>query len=256
MFVLISPAKTLNEEAENRDLPHSMPVFTKESAEIASYMKTLKPADLKALMGISDKLADLNQERFEKWQENFDVSVVKQSVLTFQGDVYQGLNAGTLSEDSLDFAQKHLRILSGLYGILRPMDKMQPYRLEMGTKMPFNGFKNLYDFWGSKITDYINEEQEKLGSSAPLVNLASNEYFKVVKPKQLNMEVITPVFKDFKTDKYKVISFFAKKARGLMARYIIENQITEVEKIKLFDVDGYSYNDNLSKGNEWVFTRG
>ena len=205
-------------------------------------------------MGISEKLGDLNFGRFLNWQPEFTSDNAKQAVLAFKGDVYTGLDAEKLSEKELVWSQDHLRILSGLYGLLRPLDLMQPYRLEMGTKLPNKKGKNLYDFWGNKITDGLNQVLVETGSQV-LVNLASNEYFKSVNRSNLNADVITPVFKDWKNGQYKIISFYAKKARGLMSRYIIKNKITDPEKLKQFDVAGYTYNAAMSSAREWIFTR-
>jgi cytoplasmic iron level regulating protein YaaA (DUF328/UPF0246 family) len=205
-------------------------------------------------MGISDKLGVLNYDRYQEWSTPFTEDNAKQAVLAFNGDVYTGLDANSFKADEFKFAQKHLRILSGLYGLLKPLDLMQPYRLEMGTKFANQRGKDLYQFWGETITEALNKQLKSVKSDV-LVNLASNEYFKSVKPKLLNAEVITPVFKDWKGDKYKIISFYAKKARGLMAAYIIKNKLTDVEAIKGFDYEGYCFNEGMSSAKEWVFTR-
>ena len=205
-------------------------------------------------MGLSDKLGALNYERYQAWQRPFSPENAKQALLAFKGDVYQGLDAESMDAEDLAWAQNNLRILSGLYGLLRPLDLMQPYRLEMGTKFANQRGGDLYAFWGDLITRKINQHLE--GSKEPvLLNLASNEYFKSVHPEKINAPIITPVFMDKKDDKYKIISFFAKKARGLMSAYIIKNRITDVERIKDFDSAGYSYNPAMSEGNKWVFTR-
>jgi hypothetical protein len=205
-------------------------------------------------MGISDKLAGLNAARFGEWATPFTQENARQAILAFNGDVYTGLDAKSFSEKDFAFAQQHMRILSGLYGLLKPLDLMQAYRLEMGKKLDNDRGSNLYQFWGDIITEHLNAAIEAQGDNV-LINLASNEYFKSVKKKSLKAEVITPAFKDWKNGQYKMISFFAKKARGLMARYIIENQITDVEQLKGFDVAGYQYSTELSKANDWVFTR-
>ena len=254
MLVVISPAKTLDYETPATISRHSLPDFLDDSAELIAELRQLSPPEVSDLMGISDKLGDLNFGRYLNWQPKFTPENAKQSVLAFKGDVYTGLDAESLSAGQLNWAQNHLRILSGLYGLLRPLDLMQPYRLEMGTKLVNKRGSNLYEFWGEKITEGLNQEL-KAENAQVLINLASNEYFKSVKPKKLNAEVITPVFKDWKNDKYKIISFFAKKARGLMSRYIIENEIEDPEKLKEFDVAGYSYNPAMSSAREWVFTR-
>jgi len=205
-------------------------------------------------MGVSDAIAMLNHERFMNWDPQFSLQNAKQAVLAFKGDVYTGLNADSLDSGALSFAQRHMRILSGLYGLLRPLDLMQPYRLEMGLKFANRGGKNLYEFWGAEITRVLNEDLKKTASPV-LINLASNEYFKAVKPKLLDAEIITPAFKDLKNGQYKMISFYAKKARGLMARYIIDNQLNEPEALKAFDSEGYFYCPKQSTARDWVFLR-
>ena len=254
MLLVVSPAKTLDYDTPAVTRTCSQPDFLDRSQELIEALRQLSPADIGSLMSISDKLAQLNAARFEAWQTPFTQQNAKQAVLAFKGDVYTGLDAETLTEKQLAFAQTHLRILSGLYGLLRPLDLMQAYRLEMGRKFANPRGKDLYHFWGNLITEKLNEE---LGSekNPVLVNLASNEYFKAVKPKLLKARLVTPVFKDRKGDKYKIISFYAKKARGLMCRYVIDNSITEVERLKDFDYEGYSYNEAMSSESEWVFTR-
>ena len=254
MLVVISPAKTLDYETPTTIETHSMPDYLIDSAALIEQLRQLSPPEVSELMGISEKLGDLNFGRFLNWQPGFTSDNAKQAVLAFKGDVYTGLDAETLSENKLVWSQDHVRILSGLYGLLRPLDLMQPYRLEMGTKLPNKKGKNLYDFWGDKITDGLNQVLNET-SSQVLVNLASNEYFKSVNRSNLNVEVITPIFKDWKSGQYKIISFYAKKARGLMSRYIIENKMTDPEKLKQFDVAGYTYNAAMSSAREWMFTR-
>jgi len=254
MLVVISPAKTLDYETPASTTSFSIPDYLDESAELIDGLRQLSPPEVSELMGISAKLGDLNFGRYLNWQREFTQENAKQSVLAFKGDVYTGLDAENLSEEQLQWAQGHLRILSGLYGLLRPLDLMQAYRLEMGTKFSNTRGKNLYEFWGNKITEGLNRELKKENSQI-LINLASNEYFKSVKPSNLNAEIITPVFKDWKNNKYKIISFYAKKARGFMSRYIIEHKIEDPEKIKQFDVVGYVYNPAMSSAREWVFTR-
>lgn len=254
MLMVISPAKTLDFETAATTSEYSIPDFLDDSALLIEQLRTLSPPQVSELMGISDKLGDLNFGRYLNWQRNFTPDNAKPALLAFKGDVYTGLDAEGLSKADLKWAQQHLRILSGLYGLLRPLDLMQPYRLEMGTKLANGRGKNLYDFWGNKITDTLNQLQAK--ETLPiLINLASNEYFKSVQEKKLEAEIITPVFKDWKGDKYKIISFYAKKARGLMAAYIIRNRIDDVEQIKGFDSEGYVYNPAMSSASEWVFTR-
>ncbi len=254
MIVVISPAKTLDFENPAVTETFSQPDFLAKSTKLIDQLRQLDPAKVSALMNISDKLGSLNFGRFQDWQTPFTQANAKQAVLAFKGDVYTGLDADTLSEADLQYAQQHLRILSGLYGLLRPLDLIQPYRLEMGTPFANNDGKNLYEFWGSSITDAMNDVLATEDSPI-LVNLASNEYFKSLQPQAVKAKIITPVFKDFKGDKYKIISFFAKKARGLMTRYIIENRIEQADQIKAFDVDGYQYAESMSNDKEWVFIR-
>lgn len=254
MLLVLSPAKNLDYETPAKTKQKSTPDFMDDAQQLIDQLRELAPHEVSALMGISDKLGVLNYDRFQSWSPPFTPDNAKQAVLAFNGDVYTGLAPESFKADDFKFAQKHLRILSGLYGLLRPLDLMQPYRLEMGTKFANHRGKDLYQFWGEKITEALNQQLKSLKSET-LINLASNEYFKSVKPKQLNAEVITPVFKDWKGDKYKIISFFAKKARGLMAAYIIENRITDAEAIKGFDGEGYAYNADMSTAKEWVFTR-
>lgn len=254
MLLVVSPAKTLDYDTPAVTQTFSQPDFLADSRRLIDELRELSPDQIGRLMSISDKLAQLNAARFEAWSQPFNMDNAKQAVLAFKGDVYTGLDAETLSEKQLRFAQKHLRILSGLYGLLRPLDLMQAYRLEMGTKFANQRGKDLYTFWGTLITDKLDEEMAAQKSDI-LVNLASNEYFKSVKTNSLNAKIITPIFKDKKGDKYKIISFYAKKARGLMCRYVIDNNITQVEKLKGFDVEGYSYNQAMSSDTDWVFTR-
>lgn len=253
MLIVISPAKKLDfspVSAANA----SQPQLLDHAAELLEDLKQLSPQDVSGLMGLSDSLGALNYERFQAWQKPFTEDNAKPAVLAFKGDVYQGLDADRMTDGQLAWAQDHLRILSGLYGLLRPMDLMQPYRLEMGTKFATQRGKDLYAFWGSIITDEINGLLAA-STSPVLVNLASNEYFKSVQHKAINGRIITPVFMDKKDDKYKIISFYAKKARGLMSAYIIKNKISDVEGIKDFDSDGYCYNAAMSDCDSWVFTR-
>lgn len=254
MLMLISPAKTLDFETAAITKQSSTPDFLDQSQQLITELRELSPADLSNLMGISDKLALLNFDRYAAWHTPFDGSNAKQALLAFKGDVYTGLDAETFNSKDFKFAQKHLRILSGLYGLLRPLDLIQPYRLEMGTKFANSQGNNLYSFWDDAITSAINT-QLKNSKSTALLNLASNEYYKSVQPASVNAKIITPVFKDLKNGKYKIISFYAKKARGLMAAYVIKNQITDVVKVKKFKSEGYSYNAKLSSDRDWVFTR-
>ncbi len=254
MLLVISPAKNLDYETPAKTKQHTAPDFLEQSQLLIEQLRALAPQDISQLMSISDKLGVLNYDRFQQWSTPFTADNAKQAVLAFNGDVYTGLNAESFKADDFTFAQKHLRILSGLYGLLRPLDLMQAYRLEMGTKFENNRGKNLYEFWGNLITEALNKQLKTLSSDV-LVNLASNEYFKSVKAKSLNATIITPVFKDWKGDKYKIISFYAKKARGLMCAYAIHNRLTDAQDLKRFDLEGYEYDDALSSGSEWVFTR-
>lgn len=254
MLIVISPAKTLDFESPPATDTYTQPDFLKESKKLVRELQQLTPEDISKLMGISPKLGELNFQRYMNWKTPFKPGNARQAVLAFKGDVYTGLDAQRFSRRDFDFAQKHLRILSGLYGVLRPLDLMQPYRLEMGTRLPNPRGDTLYDFWGGRITEALNEQLAAI-KSRTLINLASNEYFKAVQPGALRAEVITPVFKDLKGGKYKVVSFYAKKARGLMSAYIIVNRLRKPDDIKGFDWEGYSYNDDLSTAREWVFTR-
>ena len=284
MLILISPAKTLDFETPaldssfksgnpRTDKPHndnglsrktalqcfSQPDFISDTEALVERLKTLSAPEISSLMKISDKLGELNASRYRTWQPNFDTTNAKQALLAFQGDVYRGMNVDSFELQDFDFAQEHLRILSGLYGILRPLDLIQPYRLEMGTKLAHSKLRELsantlYEFWADKLTQTINRQLEKLENNT-VVNLASNEYFKAIKPKLLTANVITPIFKDWKNGKYKIISIYAKKARGMMTAYIIKNRLDRPEDLKNFSQAGYSFNAELSDNNNLVFTR-
>ncbi|MCW9025440.1 MAG: peroxide stress protein YaaA [Gammaproteobacteria bacterium] len=254
MLLVISPAKTLDYETPPKTKIRTLPDYLDDSQELINRARKYSVLDIAEIMQVSQKIAELNFDRFAKWKTPFTPENAKQAVLAFKGDVYTGLDAETFNANDFKFAQKHLRILSGLYGLLRPLDLMQPYRLEMGRKIETDRGKNLYEFWGETITDGLNKQLKKIKSDY-LVNLASNEYFKSVKPKLLNAEIITPAFKDYKNGEYKILGVYAKKARGLLSRYIIQNQLTDPEAIKDFAEDGYRFNKSLTKGNTWVFTR-
>ena len=254
MLTVISPAKKLDFTSAVSSAAHTQPALLKYSQELLEGLKKLSPQDVCRLMGLSDKLGALNYERFQEWSAPFNEDNARQAVLAFKGDVYQGLGADSMSEAELQWAQDHLRILSGLYGILRPLDLMQAYRLEMGTKFATQRGSDLYSFWDGIITAELNDLLK--GSDAVLLNLASNEYFKAIKQKNIHARIVTPIFMDYKTDKYKIISFFAKKARGLMSAFIINNKITCVDEIKAFNSSGYAFNQAMSEGDKWVFTRG
>jgi len=256
MQIVISPAKTLDFETPPHTQTVSEAQFLDQSQKLIKNLSKKSVQDIAELMKLSDKLAALNVARFGSWQTPFAIDNAKQAVLAFKGDVYTGLDAPSLNEDDLAFAQQHLRILSGLYGLLKPLDLIQPYRLEMGTKLKVGAKENLYKFWGTRLTDQINQNTaQNLEQEACLINLASNEYFKAVQPKTLNARLITPIFKDQKNGQYKIISFFAKKARGLMVRYIIDKRITNSEQLKDFDYAGYYYSCEQSTANDWVFLR-
>jgi cytoplasmic iron level regulating protein YaaA (DUF328/UPF0246 family) len=254
MLVVVSPAKNLDYETAPITHVHSQPELLTEAEKLIKVCKKLTPADLSSLMHISDKLAGLNVARFSSWSKPFTTDNAKQAVLAFNGDVYSGLDASSFSEADFDYAQSNLRILSGLYGLLKPLDLMQPYRLEMGTKLSNARGNNLYEFWGDRITAKLNTVLSEQADPI-LVNLASNEYFKSVKKKQLKGQLIEPVFKDQKNGQYKVISFFAKKARGLMTRFIIQNKVTTVAELIKFDGGGYQYHVAFSTPHQPVFTR-
>lgn len=254
MLIVISPAKTLDYDTPPTLAEHTTPDFLRQSEILVKELRKLSPPQISELMSISDKLANLNFGRYLEWSKSVKPDNAKQAVLAFKGDVYTGLEAESLSKRDLKWAQDHLRILSGLYGVLRPLDLMRPYRLEMGTRLTNPRGKDLYEFWGSRITDELNRLFEK-DKHPVLINLASNEYFKSVQTDKLNAELITPVFKDLKSGKYKIVSFFAKKARGMMTGYIIRNRLKDPEAIKQFDDGGYKYNAAMSSASEWVFVR-
>ena len=254
MLLVVSPAKKLDFESPLATTQKSQASLLEHSEVLIERCVKLSPSQIASLMKLSDKLAGLNAARFGEWSQPFTVENSRQAVLAFNGDVYNGLDAASFSDEDFDFAQQHFRILSGLYGLLRPLDLMQAYRLEMGTKLDNVRGSNLYQFWGDIITNELNKALAEQGDNV-LINLASNEYFKAVKKKLLNATIITPQFKDWKNGQYKMISFFAKKARGLMARYIIQNQLTDVEQLKDFGLAGYQYNSDLTQGNDLVFTR-
>lgn len=254
MLIVISPAKTLDYDTPAKTKVHTTPDYLDQSQLLIDRLRELSALDISELMHVSTKIAELNFDRYEAWSTPFTPENSKQAVLAFKGDVYTGLDAETFNSQDFKFAQQHLRMLSGLYGLLRPLDLMEPYRLEMGTKLSNLRGKNLYEFWGNEITEGLNAQLKKIKSEY-LINLASNEYFKSVKPKQLEGEIITPAFKEYKGGDYKMIGVYAKKARGTLSRFIIKNQLTNPEDIKDFNEDGYTFNKKLSKDNTWVFTR-
>lgn len=252
MLTVISPAKTLDFESPAATTKASQPAFTRQTRELVSIMRSKTAKDLRTLMGISPKLAELNVERYQNFKVRSQQG--KQAVLAFKGDVYLGLDVDGYTERDFTFAQKNLRILSGLYGVLKPLDLIQPYRLEMGTKLSNDKGVNLYDYWGHLIGDSIAKELSEHRNKS-LINLASNEYFKAVKTDRLNGKVITPVFKDYSNGSYKILSFFAKKARGSMASFIVQNRINKPDDLKEFNGDGYVFNQSFSSEEQWVFTR-
>ena len=253
MLMVISPAKTLDFETDCGHNKFTENEFLDDAQLLINEIQKLSSKQLGSLMKLSDKLANLNRDRYQSWSLPFNEENAKQALFAFQGDVYQGLDAQSLTKTQVNFAQKHLLILSGLYGILRPLDLMQAYRLEMGTKFKNKRGKDLYEFWGNKLEENINQRLKKKDSV--LVNLASQEYFKAINPKKLNTPIITPVFKNKKNGEYKMIALFAKKARGMMVRYAIDNKITDVEDLKGFDYEGYKFSKKLSSEQELVFTR-
>ena len=252
MKIVISPAKSLNFESKAPTQEFSQPIFLKEADRLNKILRKKSARSLSKLMSVSPVLGQLNYERNQSWETPFDLDNAKQAVYAFTGEVYRGLDANSLPLEDLNFLQEHLRILSGQYGILKPLDLMQPYRLEMGTKLKVGVKPNLYKFWGDQITKTLNSELEE---GELFVNLASNEYFKVLQAKDLKVPVITPVFKDYKNGEYKIIMTFAKLARGLMVRYLVDHKVTTLDGIKGFNYSGYGFDENLSTDTELVFTR-
>jgi hypothetical protein len=254
MLIVLSPAKSLDYKTPIKVKTPTLPEFVSESAKLIADLKKLAPQDLSKLMGLSDQLAALNVGRYRDWSKKFTEANSKPAIYAFDGDVYDGFDVKTLDARTVAFAQEHIRILSGLYGALKPLDLMQPYRLEMGTAFKNQRGKDLYAFWGSRVTDSLKKVLEKDKKPA-LLNLASEEYFKVLQPKDLGCPVISPVFQDGKDGKYKIISFYAKRARGLMARYVVENRISDPANLKCFNLDGYRYYAAESKPDKPVFRR-
>ncbi len=254
MLLVISPAKKLDTESEPVTKKYTQPQLLEHSKELVDILKKKTIEDLIKLLNISYGLAELNLERYQKWNPPFSLDNAKQAILIFNGDVYDGLDAKTFTEDDFDFAQKHLRILSGLYGVLRPLDLIQPYRLPMGTKLVNPRGKNLYLFWGDIITEALNQALKEVKTDI-LVNLASNEYFKAIHPDKLNARIITPVFKENKNGNLRVVSFYAKKARGMMSKFIIQNRLTSPEDLKNFDMEGYKFAPDQSTDEKLVFVR-
>jgi uncharacterized protein len=257
MLAILSPAKSLDYESELTTKKISQPQFVDDSSMLIKTLRKYEPVQLASLMKISDNLAELNHRRYLEWAPEFDPEHARPAALAFKGDVYLGLDAATLDARDLNWAQKHLRILSGLHGLLRPLDAIRPYRLEMGTSLCTPRGKNLYEFWGSKVTDALNEALAQQSRKQPiLINLASNEYFKVLDPAAIDARIINIHFKEWKNGQYKFLSFFAKKARGLMARYMIDQRVSTLRALQAFDYEGYTYNPAMSSANDWVFVRG
>ncbi|MBP2169688.1 cytoplasmic iron level regulating protein YaaA (DUF328/UPF0246 family) [Erwinia toletana] len=254
MLMVISPAKTLDFDSPLATQKFTQSALLDKSQQLIELARDLSPAQIGSLMHISDKLAELNAQRFNDWQPPFSLDNARQAILAFKGDVYTGLQAEDFSAKDFDFAQQHLRMLSGLYGLLRPLDLMQAYRLEMGIKLANPAGKDLYTFWGDTLTEALNDALAEQGDDV-LINLASDEYFKAVKPKKLNGQIIKPVFLDEKNGKFKVISFYAKKARGLMSRYIIQQRLSRPAQLKKFDLEGYFFDSEASSALELVFKR-
>ncbi len=264
LIIVLSPSKRLDFEAAGVR-KHTQPAFLDDAQKLVGRMKKLSAADLQRMMGVSQKVADLNVARYREWKKPFTPGNAKQALLAFRGDVYLGLAAESFGAADLDFAQRHVRVLSGLYGVLKPLDLIQPYRLEMGVKLPDGAAAgraraagkpgvSLYDFWGDKITEQLNGDFGR--GEAVLVNLASNEYFRAIRPRRLKARVVTPVFKEKKNGRYKVISFTAKRSRGMMASWIVKNRVRDVAAIKRFCEGGYAFDARLSDETDWVFTRG
>lgn len=253
ILLVLSPAKSLDYETPPTVPAHTLPDYVPQAMELIQRLRQFTPAEVSRLMDVSEALATLNVARYQAFSSQFTPENAKQAILAFNGDVYEGLDARSLSPQALEFAQQHVRILSGLYGLLRPLDLMQPYRLEMGTRLPNAKGKDLYAFWRPVIADQLNALLAAEGDV--LINLASEEYFKSVDPKRLLVPVITPVFEDEKAGKFKVISFFAKRARGLMARYIIDHRIDDVQALQAFDAEGYAFAPEASTATTWVFRR-
>ncbi|MDC9728189.1 MAG: peroxide stress protein YaaA [Methyloprofundus sp.] len=253
MLMLISPAKSLDMQVSYPDIKPTELQFLADSQLLIDQLQELNPEEIKNLMGISEKLAELNYQRFQNWVAS-DAAEECPALYAFKGDVYQGIAVDAFQQDDIAYAQKNLRILSGLYGLLRPLDKMQAYRLEMGTKFTNTRGANLYAFWGDKITDLVNQDMAE-NQSTELINLASNEYFKAVKKKAIAHKIITPIFKDYKNGKYKIISFYAKKARGLMVAFAVKNKLQQAEQLKDFTSAGYYFSTEQSNETEWVFLR-
>ena len=254
MLAILSPAKTLDYETPLKTKLNSQPIYGRESNQLIKTLRTFEPFEVASLMKISDKLADLNHKRYVEWRNKPAESKTRPAALAFKGDVYQGLEAESFNDNDLKFAQRHLRILSGLYGLLRPLDVIQPYRLEMGTKLKTSKGQNLYDYWGTKLTDGLNEAL-KDSKEGTLVNLASNEYFGAIQPNLLKGSLLNIGFKEKRNGQLKFVSFSAKKARGLMAKFIIKERLKNPDDLKNFDLEDYKFNKKLSSELDWTFSR-
>ena len=252
MKILLSPAKSLDYKSDLPTLKTSEGCFLNEAKHLNSILRKKSPNELSELMSISSSLGELNYLRNNSWSLPFSSKNARQSIYAFSGDVYRGLDSYTIEEDKIDFMQNSVRIISGLYGLLKPLDLIQPYRLEMGTKMPVGDNKNLYEFWRQKITTQLNSD---LDENEPVLNLASNEYFKAIDRKVVKTDIYTANFKQLKNEEYKTIAIFSKKARGMMTRFIIDNNITDINELKSFDYEGYMFHESLSKEREFIFTR-
>jgi cytoplasmic iron level regulating protein YaaA (DUF328/UPF0246 family) len=254
MIIVLSPAKSLDFETSAEHPDPTQPEFVSDAAELIAGLRALAPAQIASLMGVSEPLAQLNFDRFARWSPQFTAENARPAILAFNGDVYEGLAAASLGHDDLRFAQRHVRILSGLYGVLRPLDLMQPYRLEMGTRWQTARGKDLYAFWGDAPAAVLERDRAAAGAPA-LINLASEEYFRAVRKACLGVPVITPVFEDWKGGRYKIISYYAKRARGLMTRYALTRRLTDPQALKRFDTDGYAFDAGASDTHRWVFRR-
>jgi len=254
MLAILSPAKTLDYQTPLTTNKSTQPDFNTESKELIATLRKFVPAEIGSLMKISDNLAELNHRRYAEWQNQANEDNARPALFAFKGDVYLGLDAQTLGARDINFAQKHLRVLSGLHGLLRPLDLIQPYRLEMGTRLATRRGSNLYQFWGNKVTDNINKALAQQTSKV-LLNLASNEYYQVIQAERIEGRILNINFKELRDGKYRFVSFAAKRARGLMARYMIDNRITRPSQLRQFDVDRYAFNEALSRDDEWIFTR-
>lgn len=255
MLLVVSPAKSLDYSSPVPVSTHTTPRFLDRSTKLIEILREKSHAEIATLMGLSDPLAALNVARYATWSQPFTADNARQAAFAFDGDVYGGLAAREMSAKQLDFAQTHLRILSGLYGVLKPLDLMQPYRLEMGTRLANGAGKDLYSFWGEQVTASLRDELAARKGERVLINLASEEYFKVVKPEGLGARVVTPVFQERKSGQYKIVSFYAKRARGLMSRYAIVNALKDAEALKGFDYEGYSFAEKASTEDKWIFRR-